>query len=101
MEKILVKKYINGDTAVSYDDGVMCQKDMLSVLKKNEQLILDFEGVTYAITAFLNPVIGDVILQFGTDIMKNIGIANANSMIIQKIKLVRDGALLKREDIEE
>lgn len=99
--KIYIKEFINGDTAVSYDDGVKCQKEMLSVIDATDNIILDFEGVEYAITAFLNPVIGDMILQFGSQIMRKIGIANANTMIIKKIKLVRDGALLKREDLEE
>ncbi len=33
--------------------------------------------------------------------MKFIGIKNANETAIQKIKRVRDGALIKREDLEE
>ena len=53
------------------------------------------------ITAFLNPVIGDLILENGEDIMKKIDIKNANLSTIEKIKMVKDGALLKREDMEE
>ena len=33
--------------------------------------------------------------------MQYIGIKNANDSIIQKIKLVKDGALMKREDLDE
>ena len=33
--------------------------------------------------------------------MKNIGIKNANESIIKKIKIVRDGALVRREDLDE
>ena len=32
--------------------------------------------------------------------MKHIDIKNANESIIQKIKMVKEGALLKREDME-
>ena len=32
--------------------------------------------------------------------MKSIKIVNANKKTIEKIKMVKDGALLKREDIE-
>ena len=62
---------------------------------------LDFSGINYVITAFLNPVIGDLILEEGDAVMKNIGIKNANESIIKKIKMVRDGALVKREDLDE
>ena len=53
------------------------------------------------IIAFLNPVIGDLILERGNGVMKFIGIKNANETAVQKIKRVRNGALLKREDLEE
>ncbi len=101
VKEILMRQYINGDTAVSYEDGKKCQKDVLKELDRNEKVFLNFEGVTYVITAFLNPVIGDLILERGDDVMKKIGILNANASIIKKIKLVRDGALVKREDLEE
>lgn len=101
MKEIMVKQYINGDTAVSYQDGKKCQETMLLYLDQDEKVNLDFSGIDYVITAFLNPVIGDLILQRGDGVMKNIGIKNANESIIKKIKLVRDGALLRREDLEE
>lgn len=101
MNTILIKNYIEGNTAVSYDDGKKCQKDIIESLKKNDKITLDFSGIDYVITAFLNPIIGDLILECGNDVMKNITIRNANEMTIQKIKRVRDGALIKREDMEE
>ncbi len=101
MKEIMVKQYIDGNTAVSYRDGKKCQEKMLQYLDQGEKVNLDFSEIDYVITAFLNPVIGDLILQRGDDVMKNIGIKNANTSIIKKIKLVRDGALLKREDLVE
>lgn len=101
MKEIMVKHYICGDTAVSYQDGKKCQEAMLQYLKQGEKVNLDFSGIDYVITAFLNPIIGDLILQRGDGVMRNIGIKNANESIIKKIKLVRDGALIKREDLEE
>lgn len=101
MKEIMVKQYIDGDTAVSYQDGKKCQEAMLQYLNRGEKVNLDFSGIDYVITAFLNPIIGDLILQRGDGVMKNIGIKNANESIIKKIKLVRDGALLRREDLEE
>ena len=103
METILVKikTYIDGDTAISYKDGKKCQKDISEHLDHGAKVILDFTGVDYVITAFLNPIIGDLILERGNDVMQYIGIKNANDSIIQKLKLVKDGALMKREDLDE
>lgn len=101
MKEIMVNQYIDGDTAVSYQDGKKCQETMLQYLDRGEKVNLDFSGIDYVITAFLNPVIGDLILQRGDGVMKNIVIKNANESIIKKIKLVRDGALVKREDLDE
>uniref|UniRef100_UPI003FEF1D7A STAS-like domain-containing protein n=1 Tax=Roseburia sp. TaxID=2049040 RepID=UPI003FEF1D7A len=95
-----VKNYIEGDTAVSYDDGKRCYTDILKILDNGENVTLDFEGIDYVITAFLNPIIGDLILQKGINIMKSINIINVNQKTIGKIKMVKDGALLKREDME-
>jgi Ca2+-transporting ATPase len=45
---------------------------------------------------------GDIlILEKGDSVMKKIGIINANPNTIQKIKMVKDGALLKREDMDD
>lgn len=97
---IMIKDFIKGDTAVSYEDGKKCLEKEIEILNHQEKVTLDFTGISYVITAFLNPVIGDLILQKGADVMKCIEIKNANESIIQKIKMVKDGALLKREDIE-
>jgi len=101
VKEIMIKKYIEGDTAISYDDGKKCQKDIVDCLDKGEKVILDFSGISYVITAFLNPIIGDLILERGNGAMKFIGIKNANETTIGKIKRVRDGALIRREDLEK
>lgn len=97
---IMIRNFTDGDTAVSYEAGKKCLKKELEELDKNSEVVLDFEGIGYVITAFLNPVIGDLILQRGADVMKKVRIMNANEAIIDKIKMVKEGALLKREDIE-
>ena len=95
MAVIRVCKYVNGNTATSYEDGRKCLHDIMDVVK-TENVILDFTGIDYVITAFLNPVIGDLILENGEDIMKKVNLST-----IEKIKMVKNGALLKREDMEE
>lgn len=97
---VIVKDYIVGDTAVSYDDGKRCLESVLDGINKGDRVTIDFSGIDYVITAFLNPIIGDLILQKGIDVMKSIDIINANPRTIEKIRLVKEGALIKREDME-
>ena len=96
--RVNVVDYVNDDTAIAYDDGKKCLDAIIDVIDK-EKVIIDFAGIDYVITAFLNPLIGDLILKKGNGVMKNIDIQNANDGIIEKIKIVKNGALLKREDI--
>ena len=96
--RVNVFDYVNDDTDIAYDDGKKCLDAIIDVIDK-EKVIIDFAGIDYVITAFLNPLIGDLILKKGNGVMKNIDIQNANDRIIEKIKIVKNGALLKREDI--
>lgn len=98
--KILIKDFVKSNTAISYDDGQKCLKYVLKYVDNEQEIILDFKGIDFVITAFLNPIIGDLILQKGIIVMKKIKIANANKNIVDKIKIVKDGALLKREDMQ-
>ena len=97
---IMIRNYIKGDTAVSYEDGQRCLDDIMMSLDQGDSIVLNFAGIEYVITAFLNPIIGDLILERGIDIMRKVSIVNANQKTIEKIKMVKDGALLKREDME-
>ena len=98
---ILVKDIVGSETAIAYDDGVKCLDLVLESLEKDGSVELDFQGVEFVIAAFLNPVIGDLIIKKGPDIMQKVKITNATRNIIDKIKIVKDGALIKREDLEE
>lgn len=97
---IKIKDYAQDDSAMSYIDGKRCLQDILKVID-SEPVTLDFDGVHYVITAFLNPIIGDLILQRGAAVMRKIEIQNATEATIMKIKTVKDGALVKREDMQE
>lgn len=99
--KIMINEYVDSDTAISYEDGKKCLEKILQYIDENDKLTLDFKGINYAITAFLNPIIGDLIILKGEDVMKKINIDNANENILEKIKIVGAGALLKREDLKE
>lgn len=86
MVSIKVYDYVHGKSAISYDDGYRCLQDILTYVDK-EDVSLDFSGVDFVITAFLNPVIGDLILKKGAGIMGKIRIINANENTIKKIKM--------------
>ena len=99
--KIEINNFAQGDTAVSYDEGKRCYELIKQSLQGKEKVFLDFAGVNYVIMAFLNPVIGDLIIENGEDVMKKVEIENANIYILKKIKMVKEGALLKRTDLNE
>ncbi|WP_370778995.1 STAS-like domain-containing protein [Gemmiger formicilis] len=102
---IYIRDYAKGASAISYEDGKRCFDTISCSINENgitdNTIILDFSGIDFVITAFLNPVIGDMILNYGDDIMSKVQIRNANGAIIEKIRLVKEGALLKREDLNE
>lgn len=98
---IIIKEITKSHMAISYDDGKKCLKVILKYIDNEQEIILDFQGVDFVITAFLNPIIGDLIIQKGKSIMEKIEVDNANKNIVDKIKLVRDDTLLKRKDILE
>lgn len=97
--RIMINEIVTSKAAVSYDEGKICLEKVLNLLSSDSNVILDFKGIDFVITAFLNPVIGDLIIQKGPEVMKKITIENATEDILQKIKIVKDGALLKREDL--
>lgn len=96
MATVMIKDFISGEMAVSYEDGQKCFQKILEVLdelNEGEKVHLDFDGVKYVITAFLNPVIGDLIIERGVSVMELVTIENANPNTISNIKLVKDGAV--------
>lgn len=58
MAHLIIKDIINSDLAVSTEKGNQVFELIESNLKANEQVILDFEGISVLITAFLNAAIG-------------------------------------------
>lgn len=53
------------------------------------------------VKSILNTIISDIILDKGAGIMQSIEIKNASESIIKKIDLMKEGRLLKREDLIE
>lgn len=98
--ELKIYDYVQADTAISYEDGRKCLEIILEHIDK-EEIILNFQGIDFVITAFLNPVIGDLITEKGEAVMDKVKISNANVNILDKIKMVKDGTLLKRKDMDD
>ena len=92
---IMIKDYAQNDAATSYAKGKECFDSMATALDNGEDVTLNFKDVNFVIMAFLNPVIGDTIFKYGSDIMQKIKINFANESILSKIKIVKDGAMTK------
>jgi len=59
-EKLLISKLIDGNTAVSADDGQLIFDKIKDALYNNKLIELDFEGIEILTTAFLNAAIGQL-----------------------------------------
>ena len=101
MKEILIKDYGDDNMAISYEKGEMCKKFIIECLKTDNIVTLNFKGIEFSTITFLNSILGDLILQYGNNIMKFIQIKNANKSIIEKIELIETDGLIKREDLDK
>ncbi len=65
-------------------------KEMIPVLKKNEDIILDFEGINGATQSFIHALISDVIRKFGSDVLDHIRFKSCNDTVQKIIGIVVD-----------
>lgn len=90
-----IKDYVKTSNAILYEDGERCKEQLIKLLNNYEKVAIDFTGIDNAITVFLNPLFGDLILSKGKNIIERIDILNTNDTINEKISIVLDGALIK------
>ncbi|GAB6072742.1 hypothetical protein JCM14244_11190 [Venenivibrio stagnispumantis] len=63
-------------------DGLKVRKIMENILKKNEVVILDFEGINLITQGFGDEIIGVFVRNKGIDFVKNkIKVRNANDLV--------------------
>lgn len=65
-------------------------KQIFPSLKKNEQVILDFEKVESTTQSFIHALISDLIRNFGTEVLDNLTFKNCNETIQKIIGIVAD-----------
>ena len=71
MKMVKVLDIINRDTAVSTDDGQKVFEAVSSHLFQDRKTEIDFNGIQFMTTAFLNAAIGQLYSTFTGDQLKN------------------------------
>jgi hypothetical protein len=67
VQKLKIKELIQGDTAVSSDDGEIVYNAIVNCIEKKCIVELDFSDITILTTAFLNSAIGQLYNTYKSD----------------------------------
>ncbi len=93
MKDIVIIEIINGEFAVSPEDGDSVYELIKQSLEKEEAISLDFRGIDIMTTAFLNNAIGKLYKNFNKDSLnKYISMKNISTSDLELIKKVIERA---------
>lgn len=65
-------------------------KEIIPLLEKGQDLILDFENVDEVTQSFAHALISDLIRNYGIDVLDRISFANCNKTVSKIIEIVVD-----------
>ncbi len=65
-------------------------KKLVPALEKNEEIILDFEGVDGATQSFIHALISDLIRNYGNEVLDRIQFKSCNETIKSIVSIVVD-----------
>lgn len=65
-------------------------KEIIPILEKGQDLILDFEKVDEVTQSFAHALISDLIRNYGVDVLDRISFANCNKTVSKIIEIVVD-----------
>jgi len=86
---LVIKDIINGDTAVSTDDGDVVYKEIVAILELGKPVELDFSGINIMTTAFLNAAIGQLYSTFNSEqlnsLLKLVNVATDDRILFKKV----------------
>ncbi|WP_424655914.1 STAS-like domain-containing protein [Capnocytophaga granulosa] len=68
---LLLKDILQHDKAITYEDGEKVYVLISQALTKEKKVILDFQGITIVIPAFLHASIGELYKDFDGDFLNN------------------------------
>lgn len=97
--KIKIVEFLESQYAVSAVDGDRLHDVILAHINNNDTVILDFEGIEFVITAFLNTGIGRLYATFSPDTLKGqLRVENMAPEDINSLKMVVKQAKLFYSD---
>jgi hypothetical protein len=68
---LLLKDILQHDTTITYEDGEKVYALIFQALTEEKKVILDFQGITLVIPAFLHAAIGELYKDFDSDFLNN------------------------------
>jgi hypothetical protein len=68
---LLLKDILQHDTAITYEDGEKVYALIFQALTEEKKVILDFQGITLVIPAFLHAAIGELYKDFDSDFLNS------------------------------
>lgn len=102
MYNIKVNEYITLNQGITSEEGMPVYEAISSKLAEGEGVTLDFEGVTFLTTAFLNVAIGALYKDYTSEqLQTNLCLKNYTPEIAVRIKKVTENAKSFYEDEEK
>lgn len=93
MTKIKIDNYVSLHQGITSEEGCPIYKLIIDALAKGGEVTLDFEGITFLTTAFLNVVIGALYKDYTSEqLQSRLHIENINDETATRIKKVTDRA---------
>lgn len=93
MNNIKINDFVSLNQGITSEEGQPIYNMIIGLLSQGEEATLDFEGVTFLTTAFLNVVIGTLYKDYtGEQLQARLHIVNANDDTMTRIKKVTDNA---------
>lgn len=93
MIKIKIDDFVTLNQGITSEEGQPIYQKIVDGLSRNEDVTLDFEGMTFLTTAFLNVAIGTLYRDYTSEqLQTRLYIVNANDETIARIKKVTDNA---------
>lgn len=93
MTEIKIDKFISLNQGITSEEGQPIYDKIAEALSKEDSVILDFYGVKFLTTAFLNVVIGTLYKDYTSEqLQARLQIVNANNEMMTRIKRVTDNA---------
>ena len=68
---LLLKDILQHDKAITYEDGEKVYALIFQALTEEKKVILDFQGITLVIPAFLHAAIGELYKDFDNDFLNS------------------------------